>query len=394
MRVILATVIVLFAIPLSGWAVTEQLCPMLKVTTDRDFELSLEDVEIIFRCQETFPIDLPGFGEIQFKPDIIDGYHQIDLDDEKHERELELVLKPEFPDCPGWEFSILQGERRFPLKEKYDRNRWWFSLKQDCIPLLPNYFKHEKREFPHYPANDRIEDELSVEVESVIDGETTLSRKFLVENWRFPNDPEDNRLRLVSQAELESPFCSDSVKGTILLERQHFPNDPKRNRWKIQSAIAPTCTFDSLTLKSKTEFEIRRFPNDPKQDWKIRKFTLEAEKELGGATLNARAYWQHYRRPNYPSSSTSRDEFWLRFIGERSYEKTEIKILSEWRWRNVPIKPENNRLIKISEIQLIWELSPLVDLLFDFHLEDKDYPNDPKDDELDTRILAGFKLNF
>jgi hypothetical protein len=392
MKIIAATVIAILIIPLSGWAVTEQLCPMLKVTTDRDFELKLEDVEIIFRCQETFPIDLPGFGEIQFKPDIIDEYHQIDLDDEKHERELELLLKPEFPDCSGWEFSILQGQRRFPLKERDDRARWWLSLKQDCIPLLPNYFKHEEREFPHDPKDNRIEDELSFEVESVIDGETTLGRKFSLENRRFPNDPEDNRLRLVSQAELEWPFCSDSVTSSILLERQQFPHDPERNHWEIRSSIEPTCSFNAFTLK--TKFETRRFPNDPKQDWGIRKFTLEAEKELEGATLNARAYWQHYRRPNYPSSSTNRDEFWLRFIGEKSYEDTEIQITSEWRWRDVPVKPENDRLIKISEIQLIGELSPLVDLLFDLHLEDKDYPNDPEDDELDTRILAGFKLNF
>lgn len=394
MRTISATVLALLTITLLGSAVTRQLCPMLEVNADRDFELELEDVEIIFRCQETFPVELPGFGEVQAKPDIIDEFHQIDLDDKKHERELELVFRPEFPDCPGWEFSILQGERRFPLKKKSDRNRWWFSVKQDCIPLLPNYFRREEQEFPHDPEDDRVEDEFSFEAETTIDDEMTLSRRFFVENRRFPNDPEDNRLRLVSEAELEHPFCFDTVKGSILLEHRRFPNDPERNRWEVESSIAPTCAFDSLTLKSSTEFETRRYPNDPKQNWRIRKFLLEVEKELEGATLNVRAYWQHYRRPNNPSSSTNRDQVWLRFVGEKSYGKTEIEMLSEWRWRDVPVKPENDRLIKILEIQLIWELSPLVDLLFDFYLEDKEYPNDPENDELDTRLLAGFKLNL
>lgn len=394
MRVIWVGMLTLLAIPLLGWAVTEQLCPMLKVTTDRDSKLKLEDAEIIFRCQETFPINLPGFGEIQFKPDIIDEYHRIDLDDEKHEQELELVLKPEFPECPGWEFSLLRGERRFPLKGKYDRNRWWFSLKQDCVPLLPNYFRHEERDFPHDPAKDRVEDEFSVEVEGIIGDEMALSRKFFVEYRRFPNDPGDNRLRLVSQAELERPFCSDSMEGAILLERQQFPNDSQRNRWEIELSIALSCDFNAVALKNKTEFEIRRFPNDPKQDWRIRKFLLEAKRELAGAALNVRAYWQHYRRPNNPGSSTNRDQFWLRFVGEKFYGKTEIKVLSEWHWRSVPVKPENNRSIKILEIQLIWELSPLVDLLFDFYLESKEYPNDPEENELDTRILTGFKLNL
>jgi len=394
MRVISLIVLVLLALTLVGSGVTEQLCPMVKVTVEHDFMLKLEDVETVFRCQKAFSLDLPGLGEIQFKPDVIAEYHQIDLEEEKHEREWELAIKPEFPRCPGWKLSILQGERRFPLKKESDRNRWWFSMEQDCILFLPSYFKHEEREFPHNPEVDRIEDELSFKFESVIAGKTTLGREFLIESWRFPNDPEDNRLRLVSQAELEFPFCSDSLRKTILLEHQHFPNDPERDRWKIRSILAPTCVFNEITLKNKVELQIRRYPRDPEQDWRICRFLTEMEKKFGGMSLNLRAYWRYYRRPNNPSSSTNRDEFWLRFVGERSWEQLEMKMLTEWRWRSVPVRPENDRLIRILELQLIWEFSTALDFLLDLRLESREYPNNPENNERKTRIVAGFKLNL
>lgn len=396
MERILVVVSTLLFIPLPlvvGQAVTERLCPMLKVAADLDSKRELEDLEITFRCQETFPIELPGFGELQFKPDIVDEYHQIELDDERHERTLELVLKPKFPDCSSWELSFLQGKRRLPLKERYDRDRWWFSLEQDCIPLLPDRFKHEEWRFPHAPKSDRIEDELLIEAEGIID-EATLTRKVLLESRLFPNDPEDNRFRLVSQAELEHPFCSDSAKGTILVEWRHFPNDPKRDRQEVELTLASTCILGAITLESEAEVEFRRFPNDPQQDWKIHRFSLEAEGEKGGMTLEARAYWQRYRRPNYPTSSTNRDQFWLRLIGKGSRPQAEMRISLEWRWRKVAVKPESDRLIRAIEGQFSQELSSLAELLVAFHLKDTEYPNEPENNGLDMGILMGLKLNL
>lgn len=380
--------------PVDAHAVTRQLCPMVEINLDLDEAWQLEDVEIIFRCQETFPLDWPGFGKIRFKPDLLGEHHVLDADDERYERQLEWVFEPAF-DCP-WSVSVLHETRRFPRKRRSDRDRWAFSLMQGCIPFLPDQWKHEERRFPHDPEDHRVEDEFIIEAKGNIGPEMALKRRFFFEHQRFPKDPKDDRLRWVSSVEPSLSFCSKSVKGRFDLERWQYPNDPVRDRWELEPSMDLTCDFRGITLRGEASWETRRFPNAPRQDWDIRKLRLTAKTLWRDVDFEVQAYWQRYRRPNFPSSSTNRTQFWLRFIGERRDERAgrNLKITTEWRWRDVPVKRENDRLIKILEVQVIQESAPPLALLFDVRLEDVDHPNDPKDDELDVRILAGVRLDF
>lgn len=385
---------IILCFSLNARCVTRQLCPMLEVNSDRDFQLQLEDVKTIFRCQENFPFTLTGLGDIQFKPDIVSEYHQIDLDDQKHERKLELVLKPEFRSCEDWEVSILSEGRKYPLDEEKNRNRWWITINQSCIRFYPTYFRHEERDYPHDPEDNRIENEAALEVESKIQEGVILSRKIFAEDRKYPHDAEKNRLRFVTTWELEREFVSSSLKGSLQFERRQFPNDPEHNRWEVELSFNSGWEFSPFTLQNKIKYEERRFPYKDYLNWKIRKFLIGIEPKLDWVDLDLSIYWKFYRRPNNPTSSTNRDQTWLKMVAERSFGQLEVKALRELRWRKVEVKPENNRLIKIFELEFLWAFSQTASLLFDWRVEDKTYPNDPEDDELDQRLLTGFKWEF